>query len=113
MRRRSRTSDALVPANVASAGNSYQDNGFLIAGEHPNRADDPLRTRILGNWRFDYKEPPASEISLAGVSWHKRVFRLAHTRMDRDPRVWELAEELTRAVCAGNDLWQMPRSPKS
>ena len=105
--------DALVPANVSSAGNLYQDNGFIIAGEHPIRADDPSRTQILGNWRFDYDEPPGSEISLAGVSWHKRLIRVAHARMDRDPRVWELAEELIRGACEGNDLRQMPTAPGS
>lgn len=96
--------DALVPPNVSTAGNLYQDNGFVITGEHPIRAEDPSRTEILGNWRFDYSEPPGSEISLEGVSWLKRLFRVAHARMDRDPRVWELTEDLIRDACAGRAL---------
>ncbi|MFQ5791412.1 MAG: hypothetical protein ACE5JI_13150 [Acidobacteriota bacterium] len=96
--------DADIPPNVRYAANLYQDNGWFIEGEHPIRAVDPERTQILGNWKFDYRRPPGSSISLAGVPWWKLAFRVAHARMDRDPRVWARVGILIRAACAGEDL---------
>ena len=91
--------DALIPANVRSAANLYQTDGWFLDGEHPIRAEDPEATRILGNWRFDYSEPPGSEISLDGVPWWKLAFRIPHARMDRDPEVWVRVEELIQGAC--------------
>ena len=91
--------DALIPANVRSAANLYQTDGWFLDGEHPIRAEDPEATRILGNWRFDYSEPPGSEISLDGVPWWKLAFRIPHARMDRDPEVWARVEELIQGAC--------------
>lgn len=91
--------DDRIPPNVAYAANLYQDDGWIIHGENPIRAVDPSRTQILGNWEFDYSTPPGSEISLEGVPWWKRLLRVAHAKMDRDPRVWKLVERLVRAGC--------------
>ncbi|MGH9337646.1 MAG: hypothetical protein ACRD21_28175, partial [Vicinamibacteria bacterium] len=76
--------DGVLPGNVRSAANLYQANGWFIEGEHPIVASDPAKTRILGNWRFDYSKPPGSDISLADVPWWKLAFRIPHARMDRD-----------------------------
>ena len=91
--------DALIPANVRSAANLYQTDGWFLEGEHPIRAEDPEATHILGNWRFDYSEPPGSEISLDGVPWWKLAFRIPHARMDRDPEVWARVKELIHSEC--------------
>jgi len=91
--------DALIPPNVRSAANLYQTDGWFLDGEHPIRAEDPEATRILGNWRFDYSEPPGSEISLDGVPWWKLAFRIPHARMDRDPEVWARVEKLILSAC--------------
>jgi hypothetical protein len=96
--------DGTVPANVRNAANLFQTDGWFLDGEHPIRAADPSRTRILGNWRFDYKHPPGSEISLADVPWWKLAFRIPHARMDRDPAVWNLARRLLEAACTGAEL---------
>jgi len=96
--------DGRIPSNVEQALNLYQDNGWLIRGEHPVRADAPERTRLLGNVRFDYNQPPGSEISLEGVPWWALVFRVAHARMTRDPAVWSLVEQTVRGACAGEEL---------
>jgi hypothetical protein len=93
--------DGLVPANVRHAANLFQNDGWFIRGENPLRAVDHPETRILGNWRFDYSEPPGSEISLAGVPWWKLAFRIPHARMDRDPRVWSFVRRLIPAACTG------------
>ena len=81
--------DGLIPPNVACAVNFYQDEGFFIRGEKPIRAEDPARTVILGNFDYDYKDKP---IDLSQVSWLKKIFRTAHTKMDFDPEVWARVE---------------------
>lgn len=101
-------SDGAVSPNVRYAANFYQDDGWVIEGEHPVEAEDPTRTTVLGNFRFDYDSPPGKDISLSGVPWHKRIFRFAHARMDRDPRIWSAVEALVRAACSGEDLEPLP-----
>ena len=87
--------DGVIPANVRAAANLYQDNGRLIRGEAPIEAADPGRTRILGNFRFDYEN---SDIDLSHLRWYKKIGRVAHAKMDRDPEVWRKVEELILGV---------------
>lgn len=96
--------DSVIPANVRTAANLYQTDGWFLDGEHPIRAEDPDATRILGNWKFDYSKPPGSEISLAGVHWWKLAFRIPHARMDRDPAVWTMVKELVQTACKWEDM---------
>src|ERR1017187_7112284 len=49
--------DRVIPANVAQAANFYQMNG-LLHGQSAIRAADPSRTRIIGNFRSDYRASP-------------------------------------------------------
>ena len=81
--------DGVIPPNVACAANLYQDEGFFVRGETPIRAEDPARTTIVGNFDYDYKAKP---IDLSQVSWMKKIFRTAHTKMDFDPEVWARVE---------------------
>ena len=95
--------DALIPPNVRRAANLYQRNGWFIKGEPTIRAADPERTRILGNWRYNYRD---KEVDISHVAWHKRLFQKAHTKMGHDPDVWVRVEgllnaELERAGCVG------------
>jgi hypothetical protein len=83
--------DGLIPSNVVRAANLYQSDGVLIKGQSLIRAEDPSRTKILGNYRFGYKN---LKIDLSGIRWHKKVFRKAHTKMGLDPEVWCLVETL-------------------
>jgi hypothetical protein len=83
--------DAVIPSNVAVAANFFQRDGLFIHGRAPIRAEDPGKTEIIGNFEFSYRDRP---ISLSGVPWYKKAFRVAHTRMDRDPAVWSQVEEL-------------------
>ncbi len=85
--------DAVIPANVAQAANFYQPNGFLH-GQSEIRAADPARTRILGNFRFDYKGSP---YVCAGYPWYDRIFGKSHTEIECDPGVWKQAESLIRS----------------
>lgn len=93
--------DDVAPPSVRHAVLLYQDEGWFVRGEPSVRARDPTRTRALAAREFDYDRPPGSTISLEDLAWHEIAFRAAHARMDRDPRVWALADSLVRAACAG------------
>lgn len=88
-----RHNDAIIPANVAQAANFYQPNG-LLHGQPEIRAADSARTRIIGNFRFDYK---ASPYKCDEYPWYDRVFVKPHTQIECDPGVWEQAESLIRS----------------
>lgn len=83
--------DKIIPSNVASAANLFQRNGWIIKGEREIRAQDPGRTKIIGNFEFDYRD---KKINLSRVPWYKKIFRVAHTKMDHDPAVWSLVEKI-------------------
>jgi len=85
--------DATIPANVAQAANFYQARG-LLHGQPAIRAADPARTRIIGNFRFDYK---ASKYKCDGYPWYDRIFVKSHTEIECDPGVWKQAESLIRS----------------
>jgi thioesterase domain-containing protein len=83
--------DRIIPTNVARAANLFQRNGLFIRGEPEVHAQDQSRTEIIGNFEFDYRN---KKIDLSEESRMKRLFRVAHTKMDFDPAVWSLVEEL-------------------
>jgi hypothetical protein len=83
--------DAEIPANVKRAANLFQRSGKVIHGEPEIRAKNPSHTEILGNFEYDYKN---SSIDISNVSWIKKIFRVAHSKMDRDPAVWSHVEQL-------------------
>ena len=88
--------DGLIPPNVRQAANLFQPNGLVIRGEPEIRAQDPSRTTIVGNFEYDYRD---KNIDLSHVSWWKKLFRTAHTKMGHDPEVWAKVEGLIlRAV---------------
>lgn len=89
--------DKVIPSNVARAANLFQRDGLIIKGEREIRPEDPSRTTIIGNFKFDYSR---KKIDLAEVSWLKRLFRTAHTKMDHDPEVWALVERTILDVIA-------------
>ena len=82
--------DKVIPANVMRAANLFQRDGLIIKGERQIRAEDASKTTIVGNFKFDYDR---KKIDLSEVSWLKRLFQAAHTKMDHDPEVWTLVEK--------------------
>jgi pimeloyl-ACP methyl ester carboxylesterase len=86
--------DANVPRNVLRAANLYQSNGLLIRGEKELRPEDPARTEILGNFRYDYSQTKIPLPRTEHVKWYKRLFWISHTQMEFDPAVWSKTEEL-------------------
>jgi hypothetical protein len=85
--------DAVIPANVAQAANFYQLDGMLH-GQPQIRAANPARTRILGNFRSDYKTKP---LSCGQYPWWDRVFMKPHIQIECDPAVWNQVESLIRS----------------
>jgi hypothetical protein len=84
--------DELIPSNVAEAVNYYQSDGFLH-GRSEIRAEDPSRTKILGNFRFSYGFMPDA---CANYPWWDRWFVKPHTEIECDPIVWRQVESLIR-----------------
>ncbi len=84
--------DSVIPPNVLRAANFYQSNG-LIHGRSEIRAEDPSKTAVLGNFKFDYKAHP---IDCPEFLWHERVFTKTHMEIACDPNVWAQVEALIR-----------------
>jgi hypothetical protein len=82
--------DSVIPANVRQAINFYQPDG-IVHGRPQIRAADPVRTEILGNFRYDYRAKP---ISCEGYPWFDRILVKAHTEIECDPKVWSQVESL-------------------
>jgi hypothetical protein len=86
--------DRLIPANVAEAVNFYQTDGFLH-GVTDIQAVDSTRTRILGNYRSEYKSNP---LECSDYPWWDRLFVKQHTEIECDTRVWGRVEALIRSM---------------
>jgi hypothetical protein len=83
--------DGLIPDNVRMAANFYQKHRLTIRGEDHIRAANPTRTRILGNFEYEY---PLWKVHTWPESWPRRIFGGAHARMEADPVVWARVEAL-------------------
>jgi hypothetical protein len=84
--------DSVIPPNVAQAVNFYQSNG-VVHGQADIRAADPARTKIIGNFQFDYKTTP---YTCNEYPWYDRLFVKPHTQIECDPNVWKQVEDLIR-----------------
>lgn len=84
--------DSLIPANVEQAVNFYQTDGVLH-GKSEIRAANPRKTRILGNFRSDYKDKP---LSCGQYPWYDRAFMKPHIQIECDPVVWNKVDSLIR-----------------
>ena len=85
--------DEVIPANVAQAANFYQEAG-LLHGRAKIWAADPERTRIIGNFRSDYKAHP---VRCDQYPWFSRVFMKTHIEIECDPDVWSQIDSLIRS----------------
>jgi hypothetical protein len=87
-----RENDTTIPANVAQAANFYQSHG-LLHGDHDIRAADSARTKIIGNFRYDYTNSP---LKCSRYPWWDRYIVRAHTQIECDPVVWNKVDALIR-----------------
>ena len=85
--------DTTIPSNVEQAANFYQPHG-LVHGHHDIHAADAARTRIIGNFRFDYQ---ASTLKCSEYPWYDRILVKPHTQIECDPVVWNQVESLIRS----------------
>ena len=86
--------DTIIPANVSEAANFYQSHG-LLRGQHDIRAADAARTRIIGNFQFDYENSP---LQCTGYPWYDHLFFIKpHTQIECDPVIWDRVESLIRS----------------
>jgi hypothetical protein len=84
--------DQTIPDNVRYAANFYQDKG-IIRGQQKIVAADASRTKILGNFFFDYTAHP---IACPEYPWYTRFFMRSHIEIECDQRVWQRVENLIR-----------------
>lgn len=92
--------DGRIPPNVARALNLYQRDPGPIRGRGEIRAEDPVRTRILGNVRFSYL---GRDVEMAEYPRAARRLGVSHWKMDNDPVVWKAVEA---AILAEIAAWQ-------
>lgn len=85
--------DEVIPPNVEEAANFYQPDGW-VHGQAAIRAADPARTKIIGNFRFNYR---TTAYACGEYPWRDRFFVKAHTQIECDPNVWRQAEDLIRS----------------
>jgi len=84
--------DGVIPSNVKRAMNIYQHDPGSIWGQSTIKAQDPVRTEILGNQRFTYLF--RFDIDMSDYPAIARKAPMAHFKMDNDPVVWGIVEGL-------------------
>lgn len=87
---------SLVSPNVSAALNIYQRDHLFIKGEGDFEAEDPARTRILGNHRLYYRGIGVEELGAqdyADEPWIRRVFIGSHLKIEYDRRVRNMVRE--------------------
>ena len=84
--------DQVISENVAAAVNFYQPHG-IIHGRTEIKAADDSKTRILGNYRVDYRQTP---VHCEGYPWFDRLFTPGHMQSECDPHIWSQVENLLR-----------------
>ena len=89
-----------IPSSVKRAVNFFQPSG-LLHGHSQIVATDPLRTKIVGNFRMTYKD---RSIDCGNFPWLARTFNKPHHEIENDYRVWEQVKSLIDA-----DLRVTPR----
>jgi len=85
--------DDVIPTNVAEAMNFFQPDGMLH-GRKLIRAENPGKTKILGNYELSYKH---TSLSCKGYPWQQKLFAREHMYIECDPQVWTQIESLIRS----------------
>ena len=84
--------DSVIPPNVHQAVNYYQRHG-LVRGRRKIVAEDPSRTKILGNYLLSYDKDP---VTCEGFPWYDNIVTKTHVETECDPKVWSDIEALVR-----------------
>jgi hypothetical protein len=91
--------DHLIPSNVKRAANLFQNNGWILRGEDRIEPENPDKTKIIANIRFDYQ---GKKVDMSRLSWERKFFSLPHTKMDADPEVWAAVEQMILSEIVDN-----------
>ena len=84
--------DSLIPPNVHQAVNYYQTRGW-VRGRRKIVAEDPARTKILGNFLLSYDKDP---VTCDNFPWYDYIVTKTHVETECDPKVWSDVEALVR-----------------
>ena len=84
-------SDHLIPSNVYRAANLFQQDDPIFRGEDEIIPEDPEATKIIANVKFDYR---GKDVDMSGLPMHIRLFPMGHNKMDADPEVWAVVENM-------------------
>jgi hypothetical protein len=109
--------DHVIPSNVKRAANLYQLDGWLLVGEDEIVPEDAEKTKIIANLRFDYKD---KEVDMSAVPWERRLLSVPHSKMDADPEVWSMVEQLILSeivdvkpeILAEERVWEAGPEPR-
>ena len=91
--------DHIIPSNVKRAANLFQNDGWILQGEHKIEPEDPNKTKVLANIRFDYRD---KNVDMSSLSWERRLFSTPHAKMDADPEVWATVEQMILSEIVDN-----------
>jgi len=83
--------DRVIPSNVARAANFYQHDGPFVRGRSEIVAEDHQKTKILGNFKYDYTH---KKIDDSALFWLARILEGAHAKLEFDPDVWARVGQL-------------------
>jgi hypothetical protein len=75
--------DSVIPPNVHQAVNYYQRKGW-VRGRQKIVAQDPARTKILGNYLLSYDKDP---VTCDNFPWYDNIMK-THVESECDPKVW-------------------------
>ena len=76
----------LMPRNVEGAVNFFQsESEGMLHGRSEVVAEDPQRTKILGNIRMGYQ---GRHVDCRNYPWLARTFNKPHHEIENDARVW-------------------------
>jgi hypothetical protein len=99
--------DSVIPPNVHQAVNYYQTRGW-VRGRRRIVAEDPARTKILGNFLLSYDKDP---VTCDNFPWYDYIVTKTHVESECDPKVWsdvsalvkrELAEPAIRPLASSD-----------
>ena len=91
--------DHVIPSNVKRAANLFQNDGWILQGEDEIEPENPNKTKVIANIKFDYRD---NNIDMSSLSWERRLFSIPHAKMDADPEVWATVEQMILSEIVDN-----------
>jgi len=91
--------DHIIPSNVKRAANLFQNDGWILQGEDEIEPENPNKTKVIANIRFDYRD---KNVDVSSLPWERRLFSIPHSKMDADPEVWATVEQMILSEIVDN-----------